>query len=696
MRSPRIWLGASITVGTALVAWSTLRPLLARVGHPGATLDDAYIHFQYARAYAEGHPLRFQAGEPRSSGGTSFMWPAVLAVFYLAGLHGESIVGAAWALSFVALGGLAWEASALTRRLTGSETAAFFAAALVVAFSPFAWFAASGMEVVPFAWTLARLARLTAEEADDTAEPAAATATAAETHRLRGRRVQIVAFAWLAPLVRPEGAALTLLAALVLLTCQRRRGLVARLLLAAPVAAGAVLPSVLLFATTGQLTSSTAQVKLLSGDPYLHGARAWFDAVASNVVVAVTDLLDGGVYSSEFLPAHGAFLLLTGLAAIAVCSRLSARRARAHAWMVLGLAALLFVPCTYVTFLWNRLRYLWPFATGWIVGVACLAALVAQTVVRLLPVDLRWPRLEPLLTATLLAVALFLVALHLPVAIADVADSASGIDRQQASLGRWVKANVPADERVGVNDTGAIAYFGEHRTFDIVGLTSPLEGKYWVAGPASRFEHYEDLSAAGGRLPGFWAVYPNWFGLPSLLGEPLATREVRASILGGVVMSVFRSNGAVLGSGARPWSLPPSSRVVDEVDVADIDSEGEHLYALLGATLGEEVMGVTTLDNGLTVVDGGRGRRTVESFAVNLAASPGDGGGCTGILRYASDAPFAMAVGTASFSVPAAELDEVTYPVPAARCGDRLAPLELRFSHPIAVFHHWFTRPYAK
>jgi hypothetical protein len=362
--------------------------------------------------------------------------------------------------------------------------------------------------------------------------------------------------------------------------------------------------------------------------------------------------------------------------------------------MVLGLAALLFVPCTYVTFLWNRLRYLWPFATGWIVGIACLAALVSQTVVRLLPLDLRWPRLEPVLTATLLSVALVLVARHLPGVIDDVADSASGIDRQQASLGRWVKTNLPASERVGVNDTGAIAYFGEHRTFDIVGLTTPDEGRYWVAGPASRFEHYERLAIDDPTaLPGVLAVYPNWFGLPSLLGEPLATREVRASILGGTSMSVFRTNYALLGSGERPWSGSSISPLLDSVDVADIDSEGDHHYALLGATLDAEVMGVVTLDTGLSVADGGRGRRTVERFVVDLR----DGGaGCIGILRYGSDAPFDLVVGATSFAVPAAELDEVTYPVPAGDCGAPRATLELRFSHPISVFHHWFARPPAR
>ena len=70
-----------IGIAVALLAQRSISTVLARVGHPGAALDDAYIHFQYARAIAEGHPLRFQAGEPFTSGATSLLWPTLLAPF---------------------------------------------------------------------------------------------------------------------------------------------------------------------------------------------------------------------------------------------------------------------------------------------------------------------------------------------------------------------------------------------------------------------------------------------------------------------------------------------------------------------------------------------------------------------------------------------------------------------------------------
>ena len=48
-------------------------------------LDDTYIHFQYARQWAAGEPLRYFPGDPPSSGGTSLLYPILLAAGYRLG-----------------------------------------------------------------------------------------------------------------------------------------------------------------------------------------------------------------------------------------------------------------------------------------------------------------------------------------------------------------------------------------------------------------------------------------------------------------------------------------------------------------------------------------------------------------------------------------------------------------------------------
>lgn len=592
-RAKRLLPFLPLVIVTSLLARSSIQAVLGKLGHPGAALDDAYIHFQYARAFAEGHPLRFQAGEPISTGATSFLWPAVLALPYALGIRGEAILWAAWVLSFVALGALAYETFAITKPLAG-RAAGFGAGAMTLLFGGLAWSAASGMEVVPFAWVLLHSMRRASEW---TEEPAR------RTPRELGF---LIALAVVAPLVRPEGAIASLVLAIAVGLAPRCGGIRGRVD-ALPLLVAAAVPNVLLLLLTGHATSSTAQVKLLVGNPYF----VMPDAALANARILVTQILDGQVWSAEFLPKGGAPFACAGLVALAWRGHAASRPFRAAAVLVLALA--MFVPCLYVTFLWNRLRYLWPFAPGWFVGLACLARAVGALVARL---DARAGA-----TATTLVAGGFAgtLAVRLEWVIDDAAQSASGIDRQQVALGRWADATLPRDARIGVNDTGAIAYFGNRKTFDVVGLTTPSEGRYWVAGAGSRLEHYERLRVSSpGSLPTHFIVYPEWLACDAVLGKALHEAVVTDStILGGQTMRAYEASYEHLGSGELPWS--EHAAISDTLDVADLESETEHHYELLGARDGEQTAEQGNAPDGHIVVDGGRTQRSRERFVVKLA-----------------------------------------------------------------------------
>jgi hypothetical protein len=274
----------------------------------------------------------------------------------------------------------------------------------------------------------------------------------------------------------------------------------------------------------------------------------------------------------------------------------------------------------------------------------------------------------------------------------DVAQSASGIDRQQVALGRWAKTSLPADARIGVNDTGAIAYFGEKRTFDVVGLTSEGEARYWVAGVGSRFEHYEQLHAtAPAKLPTHFIVYPEWMGMDTVLGDRLHEATVTdATILGGQTMRAYEADWSKLGSGEAPWTHADGP-VIDVVDVADLESEASHAYELLGAHEGEQVAHEGMTPDGAEIVDGGRTRRTVERFVAHLR--PGAAARC--IVRL--EGPAETRVHVLAGGEPIAELDveelddwqERAFDVPQSVAGERTS-IELRFSGGVTTFHYWF------
>jgi hypothetical protein len=194
----------------------------------------------------------------------------------------------------------------------------------------------------------------------------------------------------------------------------------------------------------------------------------------------------------------------------------------------------------------------------------------------------------------------------------DLATSAEAVTLQQVSLGKWA-ASLPDAARLGVNDTGAIAYFSGRKTFDVVGLTTAGEAKYWTAGSGSRFEHYEKMPPDG--RPTHFIVYPEWMAVDPILGEVLTWRTVHHTILGGSTMLAAAARWDLLGSGEAPRDPAVAAReLVDSLDVADLESEKAHAYQLIDATKAGDVV-VETAE----YADGGRKDRHADVFRLRLA-----------------------------------------------------------------------------
>lgn len=582
-------LGVAIALAVGVLASISLSRIMeATAGTPVPPLDDAYIHFQFARAFARGEPLVYIPGAGPVAGATSVLWPVLLSIPYAFGVGEVKIVYAAWALGFLSLGLLAWEASKTAERFC-SPLAASGAAFLVLAFGANTWFAASGMEVVPLSWLLLRAVRRASEWCEGAGEATA----------LRARRRELLLLAFALPLMRPEGSLGSLLigAAFVLSPRAQSR------LWALPALSALAAPALINWFFTGEISQTTAQAKWLPLSPYATIAGLG-SALQHYLTLLFEEILDGEAWSALFLPAGSRPILLASLVALPIAAYRARDWARAAFLLVLALGVLL--PGTYDCPLCNRLRYLWPFFPAWMVGTAVLAELLGEWIGKRRP-ELRNTSL------LLIGGAAGALAAYLPFSIADLANSSSAILRQQVSLGRWARDALPENARIGVNDAGAIPYFSGRSSFDIVGLTTPREALHWSAGTGSRFEHYERLARS--ELPTHFIVYPEWFAIPELLGKELTARTVTdATILGGPRMGAYLADYSKLGSAEAPDpALAQGLPLIDRLDVADLQSEAEHDYQLFDAERSENLV----LGQGVRL-DGARAGRILEAFRLEV------------------------------------------------------------------------------
>jgi hypothetical protein len=601
-------------------------------GVASVPLDDAYIHFQFARAFSNFTPFVYTPGTAPVGGATSLLWPAALAPAFWLGIHDVQIIWVAWLLGFLCLGLVACETLAIARGIL-SPLVALGAALTALGFGGLTWLAASGMEAVPFAWLWLRSFRRLVDWCEGE-QPL-------PIHRSAlGRELLLLCL--VTPLMRPEGELVPLCVALVF--GFRLRGH-QRFWACAP-ALLALVPRVCLWLGTGSVSSTTANVKWLPHNPYLDAGEV-VGQVMFNLRLLFGTLFNGEQWSATVIPKGGAFIAFCALPALVFQSHKTRRYFRGGAILVaaLGIA----IPATYDTFLWNRLRYLWPFAPAWCVALGAVCEVIGGVIGRFKPA---FGEVRVLLSGAIAGA----FAAKLPYAVEDVAESAAAIQAQQASLGRWARDSLPAPARIGVNDTGAIAYFSERQTFDVVGLTTPGEAEHWLAGAGSRFEHYERLPRAS--LPTHFIVYPEWFAIEPLLGTLLTERTVNASILGGATMLATKADYSALGSAETPVVVDATGRrLVDRLDVADLVSEREHGYQLLQAEQQENrVFGYDRW------TDGGRAGRTHERFRLRL--EPGG----TLVLRAATERPTRFVVYTSGEPAGTIELggpwDEAELSVP--------------------------------
>lgn len=509
-------------------------------GQPVMPVDDAYIHFQYAKQIAAGQPNVYNPGDAPTSGATSFLYPYLLAIGYGVGFQGLNL--GYWAMA-IGLFALITAVIAVYQIAVELDAPLWFALILMAAFAlngATAWHFMSGMETglmmsftlwVFYSW-LTRRFRL------------------------------FVMMAVLLALTRPEGSMMAVIA-VVLYALEQRR---VTLPLALPILASLVQPATN-FLLTGSLSASGNQSKSLLGMIPAYPDRI-IERIVGNFVRMWSEFIAGvGEHGILYLTPLLALLALIGLWRIS-------RQQKRWTLLILVLAWLLSVSATVSTLdtaFWHFKRYQMPLMVlFFVLGAAAVH---------------HNNRLRAVFAAPLLLVSCLSFATFYSYYLQNV----QSVVEQPLAMAQWLRANTPEDSVIAVHDVGMIRYLGDRTTLDMVGLTTPDAADDWRSGPGAVGEYLTSVQPR----PDYIAAYTTARGLNflaqtgvygDLLAGFTAEYDPRFNVaLGGEFQGIFQPTweGVAAANDVQQPSMLhylEGLQLVDQVDVADLASENAHDY----------------------------------------------------------------------------------------------------------------------
>jgi len=585
-----------------------------------APLDDVFIHLDFARQTARGAWLEWAPGNGYSSGATSPLYACLLALAYLVGARGSSLLVVAALLAMASCwGALLAFRRGYVRLGPGLPPAAGLLAMPLVFYAVGAvdWAFWSGMEVALFVGLHALVFSSWCRHAARGRSPS-------------GREAWIFgASCVLLVATRPEALVTVLWFSLSLAylgTGHRLRTFLT----------GSI-PSVAFVAGLGRInhwqtgdgTAYGALVKLAWYNPTLSLADKWLDyrenlehvlrAVFQTHVGSVTHgsciLFALGVLAlGDRVRRKGALLLwaqciswfllisvngqvrwqneryampaVAWLLVLAAYGVASARRASAGAWLAAAVAGIGTFFATAIPDVYER-GARWPFE------VRELGALVGT-------VPVWWWWCGGFVVAAMLAWRFGtggrIAALVLAAAVlADVTEpnirtqrwfygrASKNILEQQYQLGTWLRQQGGRERgRVLVGDAGAILYASDWKGLDLIGLGGYHDVPFARAGAfglGASIELLERLPVSD--RPSLIAIFPSWWeSLPLFFTSEVVRRfPIEGNVICGDFEHVlYRADWSLLRTGARPRMIPSELRVVDELDTGDLVDERAHRY----------------------------------------------------------------------------------------------------------------------
>ena len=673
------------------IAWGFAATTL-HVTPMGLPLDDSYIYLTYAKQFGRAQPFTYFPGGGYSAGSTSVLWPMLLAPFWTLGARGHALVWVSFGMcsALFTLVGLA--CYRFVSALAASRVTGVVAAVLALVVGPFAWSALAGMEVGfaaalvlamllllvqqtpsgPPSWKLAIVLAATSLSRPELTLIVGAIVGVCVLSRLRAKEWS-AALRWLVPLIAP----------LAWVIANR--------------------------ALAGNLFPNTGVVK---SHFYLPGFTwaYWRDAVPTQLAQMLKALF-WAPESALVWPRVIAVLFVVGAVRVILWARREHKLLVGLVAVSSPLALMVAVVCTSGVGGWSfqNLRY--------IATALPLIALVAGCALAPLPFLTR--PLHRNLWSGATGVLALLYAYSAWSGMRDnmllFAQGAMDTNAQVVTIGRYIHDKLP-DANVMFHDAGAIAYYGDGRVYDMLGLVTNDQAGIANNGPGARFEFLESL--APDQRPTQFAYYPAWLGTSEYFGTVLLHTQLRPGLptklhrlVGEADMQVITANWDHAHSGERPLDDHTGWTMVDRVDIADMASEHAHHWH---GGMGQRRFGDPTarwsfverevLSSAGLVIDGGRTIREHDGERFTVTLDPQKptrivirtGGQTTYNFHESITKPIALKLfaegkelGHITLAPPSGQFSEIVFNIPVRALHSKQVEVRTEASAPYRVFH-WF------
>jgi hypothetical protein len=532
------------------------------LGPWSAPLDDVFIHFDFARSTARGHPFEWSQGGGYSSGGTSLLYPFVLAVGYRLGFVGLELME--WAAVLACVCVFAWLIASRRAFRELPIALSYLAPPALLGVGALSWSLFSGMEVAFYLalWGGAFLSW------DDLTR---------ESDITRIGKKSLALGLWGAALVgaRPEGAAsvacLSLSAAYFLRHFGRKRGAWVIALSALPGVVVVIAGMLANYFLTGEPTAAGALAKL----EYYHPHLTTFEVLKSWGAFVLYQVLRISHYHFATVIPFG---WIPWIAAVVALVHRSTRRPAVLLW--LSLLTWFLVVALNGQVRWQNERYSMP-AVAWLLLAAALGVGATLKAAIDAPRDVRKAGAGVLAVALVLLFAGFQVKRYRH-QVWFFGRASKNILEQHMRTGTALRYGFDTPpRRVMLGDAGAIPYVSDLPALDVIGLGGyrglpfARATRMNIAAAAELIEHIQTKDR-----PDVFALYPTWWGdFPDWFGRRIIDVPVRGNVICGAPAKViYRADWSALEGSSTPVSLLPGERVLWELDSGDLISEKASFY----------------------------------------------------------------------------------------------------------------------